>query len=246
MIIEKEKTLCKEFVNWQHRLINSVYLIIWLDKLSFVKDKSKTVFIISGINKDGFKEVLGLWIGEESDDSFWLHVLTDIKARGCRDIMITCSENICGFEDNMKALFLDYPIHTRMINLMERTAQFITSEDRCEYNEDMRKIYAASTWDEGDLAYKAFAKKWRDKYPFTIRRFDQKPHEFITFFTLPKAIREIIYSTKIKDSLEKKIKEDILLSGKDDEAILQSVYLLIQENIKKWNNPIRNWELVLK
>ncbi len=241
-----------DIVAWQNRALEPVYLIVWMDGIVFkVRENSKvinkTIYIAVGLRRDGKKEVLGLWLGKNESASFWMGVLTDIKARGVNDILITATDNLNGFTDTIKSIFPQSRTQICVIHQIRNSARYVVWKDKKEFSKDMRQIYEAPTRDAAQAALKDFANKWNDKYSYAIQSWERNWEDLTVFFDFPVEIRKIIYTTNLIENLNGKIRKYTKnkLSFPTDEAVIKSVYLALRETSKKWTRPIRNWGLIL-
>lgn len=236
-----------DIVAWQNRALEPVYLIVWMDGIVFkVRENSKvinkTIYIAVGLRRDGKKEVLGLWLGKNESASFWMGVLTDIKARGVNDILITATDNLNGFTDTIKSIFPQSRTQICVIHQIRNSARYVVWKDKKEFSKDMRQIYEAPTRDAAQAALKDFANKWNDKYSYAVQSWERNWEDLTVFFDFPVEIRKIIYTTNLIENLNGKIRKYTKnkLSFPTDEAVIKSVYLALRETSKKWTMPIRN------
>ena len=237
---------------WQNRPLDSQYLIVWMDGIMFkVRDGgkviNKTVYICVGLNKEGRKEVLGLWVGKAESSSFWMGVLTDLKARGVEDILITCTDNLNGFTETIRTVFPEAATQVCVVHQIRNSCRYVTYKDIKEFTIDLKTIYGAVNKDSAALALDSFEQKWGNKYQYAIRSWRTNWDDLTTFFDYPMEIRKIIYTTNLIENLNGKIRKytKAKLSFPNDEAVKKSVYLAINEIEKKWTMPIRNWAIVL-
>jgi len=237
---------------WQNRPLESVYCIVWMDGIVFkVRENSKvidkTIYLAVGLRTDGKKEVLGLWLGKNESASFWLSVLTDLKARGVEDILVTATDNLKGFTEAIRSVF---PLSTKQICIVHQirnACRFVVWKDRKAFTADMKEIYTAANRDVAQLALDQLETKWGQKYGYAIKSWRDNWEELTAFLDFPLEIRKIIYTTNIIENLNGKIRKYTKnkLSYPTDEAVLKSVFLAIMEATKKWTMPIRDWGMIL-
>lgn len=244
--------ITNDIVAWQNRPLDPVYLIVWMDGIVFkVRENSKvinkTIYIAVGLRKDGLKEVLGLWLGKNETSAFWMTVLTDIKARGVEDILITATDNLNGFTQTIKTVFPQSTTQICVVHQIRNASRYVVWKDKKEFARDMKEIYTAPTKDAAKLALGDFEKKWNDKYSYAIKSWHQNWDELTSFFEFPLEIRKIIYTTNLIENLNGKIRKYTKnkLSYPTDEAVLKSAYLAVNEITKKWTQPIRNWGIII-
>jgi len=237
---------------WQNRPLESVYCIVWMNGIVFeVRENSKvidkTIYLAVGLRTDGKKEVLGLWLGKNESASFWLSVLTDLKARGVEDILVTATDNLKGFTEAIRSVF---PLSTKQICIVHQirnACRFVVWKDRKAFTADMKGIYTAPNRDAAQLALDQLEAKWGHKYGYAIKSWRENWEELTAFLDFPLEIRKIIYTTNIIENLNGKIRKYTKnkLSYPTDEAVLKSVFLAVMEATKKWTLPIRDWGMIL-
>ena len=242
----------EDIVAWQNRPLEPVYFIVWMDGIVFkVRENSriinKTIHIAVGLRKDGKKEVLGLWLGKSESAAFWMSVLTDIKARGVTDILITATDNLNGFTDTITSVFPESRTQICVIHQIRNACRYVVWKDKKEFTVDMKKIYTAPTKQAAEAALNDFAVKWQDKYGYAVKSWQSNWEELTVFFDFPIEIRKIIYTTNLIENLNGKIRKYTKnkLSFPTNEALIKSVYLAVRETAKKWNKPIPNWGLII-
>ena len=242
----------EDIVAWQNRPLEPVYFIVWMDGIVFkVRENSriinKTIYIAVGLRKDGKKEVLGLWLGKSESAAFWMSVLTDIKARGVTDILITATDNLNGFTDTITSVFPESRTQICVIHQIRNACRYVVWKDKKEFTVVMKKIYTAPTKQAAEAALNDFAVKWQDKYGYAVKSWQSNWEELTVFFDFPIEIRKIIYTTNLIENLNGKIRKYTKnkLSFPTNEAVIKSVYLAVRETAKKWNKPIPNWGLII-
>ena len=241
-----------DIVAWQNRPLEPVYLIVWMDGIVFkVRENSKvinkTVYIAVGLRRDGKKEVLGLWLGKNESAAFWMGVLTDMKARGVDDILITATDNLNGFTDTIRTVFPESKTQICVVHQIRNASRYVVWKDKKAFTRDMKQIYNAPTKDAARAALDDFAKVWEDKYSYAIRSWKENWEDLTVFFEFPLEIRKIIYTTNLVENLNGKIRKYTKnkLSFPSDQAVMKSVYLATREATKKWSMPIQNWGIIL-
>ena len=245
-------TIAEDIVAWRNRPLDPVYLIVWMDGISFkVRENSKvvnkTVYIAVGLKTNGMKEVLGLWLGKNESSAFWMSVLTDLKARGVEDILITATDNLNGFTDTIRASFPESVTQICVVHQIRNTCRYVVWKDKKEFTKDMKEIYTAPNKEAALAALNDFALKWESKYSYAIKSWKDNWDELTVFFDYPVEIRKIIYTTNLIENLNGKIRKYTKnkLSFPTDDAVMKSVFLSVREVSKKWTQPIRNWGVIL-
>lgn len=246
------ETVSNDIIAWQNRPLDQVYLIVWMDGIVFkVRENSKvinkTIYLAVGLNRDGKKEVLGMWLGKNESAAFWLGVLTDLKARGVEDILITATDNLNGFTQTIKNVFPQSQTQICVVHQIRNSARYVVWKDKKAFSKDMKFIYDAPTKQAAKAALEDFKNNWNHKYPYAIKSWEENWEELTVFFEFPLEIRKIIYTTNLIENLNGKIRKYTKnkLSFPTDEAVLKSVYLALREATKKWTMPIHNWGIIL-
>jgi len=244
--------ITNDIVVWQNRPLEPVYLIVWMDGIVFkVRENSKvinkTIYIAVGLRRDGKKEVLGLWLGKNESAAFWMSVLTDMKARGVEDLLITATDNLNGFTDTIRTVFPESKTQICVVHQIRNACRYVVWKDKKAFTKDMKNIYNAPTKQAAQAALNDFAKIWESKYSYAIKSWRGNWEELTVFFEFPLEIRKIIYTTNLIENLNGKIRKYTKnkLSFPTDEAVMKSVYLAVREATKKWSMPIRNWGIIL-
>lgn len=241
-----------DIIAWQNRPLETVYLIVWMDGIVFkVRENSKvinkTVYIAVGLKRDGLKEVLGLWLGKNESAAFWMNVLTDMRARGVEDILITATDNLNGFTDTIRNVFPQSKTQICVVHQIRNACRYVVWKDKKAFTSDMKQIYNAPTKEAAKAALEDFASQWEGKYSYAIKSWRDNWEDLTVFFEFPLEIRKIIYTTNLIENLNGKIRKYTKnkLSFPSDQAVMKSVYLATREATKKWSMPIRNWGIVL-
>ncbi|WP_233522430.1 IS256 family transposase [Chitinophaga silvatica] len=244
--------VAEDIVAWQNRPLEPVYLIVWMNGIVFkVRENSKvvnkTVYIAVGLKQDGLKEVLGMWLSKNESAAYWMTVLTDLKARGLEDILITATNNLNGFTQTIKSVFPQSATQVCVIHQIRNSCRYVVWKDKKEFTTDMKDVYAAPTRQAAMGALDALDVKWSAKYAYTIRSWRENWEELTVFFDFPLEIRQFNYTTNLIENLNGKIRKYTKnkLSFPNDDAVLKSVYLALREVSKKWTMPIRNWGMIL-
>lgn len=244
--------IAEDVVAWQNRPLDSVYLIVWMDGIVFkVRENSKvvnkTIYLAVGLNREGYKEVLGMWLGKNESASFWMGILTDLKARGVEDMLITATDNLNGFTNTIRTVFPESSTQICVVHQIRNACRYVVWKDKKAFTADMKPVYDAPNKHAAQAALESFADKWESKYPYAIKSWRENWDELTVFYEFPLEIRKIIYTTNIIENMNGKIRKYTKnkLSFPTDEAVLKSVYLALREISKKWTMPIHNWGIIL-
>lgn len=237
---------------WQNRPLESVYPVVWLDAIHFkVKEDgrivNKAVYGILGVNKEGIKELLGMYIGGNESASFWLQVLTELNNRGVEDILIACIDNLTGFKDAIASVFPLTEIQQCIVHQVRNSMKFIPEKDRKEFLSDLKSIYKSDTEDLANHYLDTFCEKWESKYPPVIKSWRSNWEELSAFFKYHKSIRKIIYTTNPIESFHSQIRKITKTKRVffSDMALMKLLYLVQKDVTKKWSMPMHNWKHAL-
>jgi transposase-like protein len=237
---------------WQERPLDNVYYILWMDGISFKVRQSgkvinKTVYLVIGLSKEGMKEVLGMWIDTSESASFWLSVLTDLKARGVEDVLIASTDNLKGFTDAIKTVFPKATTQLCVVHQIRNSMRYVVWKDKKEFVADLKAVYGAATREAALNALTDFEEKWGSKYGYAIKSWKENWENLTSYFDFPLEIRKIIYTTNVIESLNNCIRKYTKSKSvfPDDQSVLKSIYLSIMNVQKKWNHTVRNWGLIL-
>ena len=244
--------VAEDIVAWQNRPLESVYLIVWMDGIVFkVRENSKvtnkTVYIAVGLRRDGYKEVLGMWLSKSESAAYWMTVLTDMKARGLEDILITATDNLNGFTQTIRSVFPQAATQICVVHQIRNSCRYVVWKDKKQFTTDLKEVYAAPTRQAAIAGLDNLEGKWASKYGYAIKSWRDNWEELTVFFDFPLEIRQITYTTNLIENLNGKIRKYTKnkLSFPNDDAVMKSVYLALREASKKWTMPIRNWGMIL-
>lgn len=237
---------------WQNRPLQSVYAVVFMDAIHYkVKQNgaivNKAAYMVIGIDLDGNKDVLGMWIGENESSKFWLSVLNDLKNRGVQDILINCVDNLKGFTEAIGASYPKTDIQKCIIHQVRNSTRYVSYKDLKKVTADLRPIYKAVTEEAAKLESDRFEEVWGSKYPLIVRSWRNNWDELATFFKFPPEIRKLIYTTNMIESYHRQLRK--VTKGKSifpsDEALLKMLYLATQDVIRKWTGRVQNWGQIL-
>ena len=250
LISEVTDSVLEEVKAWQTRPLDEVYPIVYLDAL-YVNIKvsgrisKRAVYVALGIDREGEKHLLGLWIGEAEAEGakFWLRVLTELKNRGLKDILIACCDGLTGFPDAIQAVYPQTQVQLCIVHLMRNCLKYVPWKDKKQVAADLKPIYQAATIEEAERALDAFSQEWDDLYPAISQIWLRHWEHVIPIFDYPMAIRRVIYTTNAIESLNRSFRKIIKTKAvfPDEESVFKLLYLSMKNIIKKWNRPIRDW-----
>lgn len=242
----------EQVVEWQNRPLDGLYPIVYMDCI-VVKVRqdgtviNKAVFLALGINLEGHKELLGLWLAENEGAKFWLGVLTELKNRGLQDILIACVDGLKGFPEAINSVYPQTHIQLCIIHMVRNSLKYVSWKDYKGVTGDLKSIYQSSTEEQALQALEAFSKVWDAKYPQISKSWRTHWNNLATFFAYPENIRKAIYTTNAIESLNSVIRAAIKKRKifPSDDSVKKMIYLAIQEASKKWSMPIRNWRTAM-
>jgi putative transposase len=246
-------TMLEAIKEWQHRPLEEVYFVVWMDGISVKirhngKVINKTIYLVIGLTQEGRKQVLGMWVSENESASFWMSVLTDLKARGVKDILIASTDNLAGFTEAIKSVFPLAVTQICIVHQVRNSLRYVVWKEKKEFAADMKEIYHAATLEAAEMALDNFEKKWNDKYAYAVKSWRKNWDELTRFFEYPLEIRKIVYTTNIIESLNRGIRKYTKTKSvfPHDQAALKSVFMAINNIEKKWILPIRDWGMILQ
>ena len=237
---------------WQSRPLQKTYAIVFLDAIHYkVKQEghivNKAVYMVIGIDMDGCKDVLGMYIGEHETSKFWLTVLNELKNRGVDDILICCVDNLAGFSEAITACFPQTEIQKCIVHQIRNSVRYVSYKDTKKVLAGLKPIYKAANEESALLALDEFDHIWGQKYPLVVQSWQRNWSEIATFFKYPPEIRKLIYTTNMIESYHRQLRK--VTKGKSvfptDEALLKMLYLVTQDVMLKWTSRIHNWGQIL-
>ncbi|AKS55489.1 IS256 family transposase [Yersinia pestis] len=252
-LISKVTDAVKEQVaEWQNRQLDALYPIVYMDCI-VVKVRqngsviNKAVFLALGINTEGQKELLGIWLAENEGAKFWLSVLTELKNRGLQDILIACVDGLKGFPDAINSVYPQTHIQLCIIHMVRNSLKYVSWKDYKAVTSGLKMVYQAPTEEAALMALDKFAEAWDDKYPQISKSWRTHWENLNTFFGYPPDIRKAIYTTNAIESVNSVIRAAIKKRKvfPTDDSVRKVVYLAIKDASKKWSMPIQNWRLAM-
>jgi len=253
LVSEITADLDAEVTAWRTRPLAEVWPIVFFDGIvvhvrgASGRVSQHTMYVALGINLEGRKELLGLWLGENEGAKFWLNCLTDLQNRGLRDIFVACIDGLSGFPDAIRAAYPQATVQLCIVHLVRAALRYVTTEDSKAVTADLKKIYRAATVVEAEQALESFAQAWDAKYPTISKQWRAKWQDIITLFDYPPAIRRVIYTTNAIESVNSVIRKFTRNRKQypNEESALKIVYMAIREASRKWTLPIKHWKEAL-
>lgn len=238
---------------WQARPLGSVYPIVYLDAI-VVKARSgghvgkRVIYLVVGVNLDGYKEILGFWACESEGAKFWTGVLTDLKNRGVQDILIACVDGLKGFPEAIQAVFPRTDVQLCIVHLIRSSTRQVAFKDMKTVTQDLKPIYTAPTTEAAQHELDEFDKKWGEKYPMIAKSWRSVWANVVPFFKFPPEIRRVIYTTNVIESVNASIRH--ITNNRalfpNDESVFKLLYLALTNASRKWTMPIREWKQALQ
>ena len=242
-------TVADEVRAWQSRPLDALYPIMYLDCL-MVKTReagsaaNRAIYLAIGVNTDGMKEVLGMWTAPTEGAKFWLSVVTELKTRGVRDILIACVDGLKGFPEAIEAVYPHCEVQLCLVHLVRYSLNYVSWKERKEVATDLRAIYTAATVDEAANILNNFALKWDQRYPQIAKSWKNNWARIIPFFAYAPEIRRVIYTTNAIESVNYSLRRLIKTKASfpNDEAAIKLLYLGLRNISQRWTMPIQNWK----
>lgn len=241
-----------EVRTWQNRPLEKVYFVVYFDALVFkVRDggyvRNKAVYIAIGINMDGQKEVLGIWIDNTEGSKFWLHIFTELQNRGVRDMFIACVDGLKGLPEAIENVFPKTQVQLCIVHMVRNSLKFVGYKQRKEVAQDLKRIYTSATETEAEQRLEEFAAKWDAKFGMISKSWRSNWARIIPFFAHPPEIRKIIYTTNAIESLNMSLRKvtKTRSSFPNDDALLRLLYLALCNISKRWTRPVHDWKAAL-
>ena len=206
----------------------------------------KAAYVVIGVDLDGYKEVLGIWIGANESSKFWLSVLNDLKNRGVEDVLIFCVDGLNGFKEAIGATFPFAKIQRCIIHQIRSSMKYIPYKDRKPFIADLKTVYTAVNEEMALDNLMILKDKWSNKYPTAIKSWEDNWDNLSTYFEFPSNIRKIIYTTNVIESLNSQFRKvtKTKLIFPNDESLMKILYLAVQRVAKKWVRNYPDWDLV--
>ena len=252
LISQATEAIMEEVKAWQNRVLDEVYPIVFLDCI-VVKSRedgkvtNRSVYLALGVNMDGHKELLGMWIAKTEGAKFWLNVITELQNRGVKDIFIACVDGLKGFPEAIEAVFPQTQVQLCIVHMIRNSVRYVNWKDRKQLCADLKTIYTSSTEQDAETALETFGQKWDEKYPTISQMWRRHWENIIPFFDYPPDIRKAIYTTNAIESINRSLRKVIKTKGSfpTDASVMKIFYLALANISKKWTMPIRCWNLAM-
>ncbi len=241
-------TVLDDVKTWQSRPLDAVYPIVYLDAIHLKmresgQVKNQAVYLALGINIEGHKELLGLWVGENEGSKFWLNILSELKNRGVQDILIACVDGLKGFPDAIESAYPQTQVQLCIVHMVRNSLKYVSWKLRKTVATDLRSIYTASSAEAAEQALETFENKWRKQFPSIARSWRTHWTHIIPFFDYPPEIRKVIYTTNAIESMQAQLRKVTRKHGAfpTADAVRKVLYLALLRFSQKWKRPIKDW-----
>ena len=238
--------------SWRNRPLESVYSIMYMDGIRFNvhedgQVKNKSVYVAIGLNLEGMKDVLGMWIAENESSKYWLMVLNELRNRGVKDVLITTVDGLTGFEDSINAVFPQTEVQRCVVHQLRNTFKYVSYKDRKEMAKDFKSVYKAPTKENAWNNLMKLKDKWGKKYPLSFKSWQDNWESLSVYFKYPPEIRTLIYTTNPIESFNRQLRKVTKSKSvfPNDRALLKMLYLVTMDLEKKWTMRHKNWASIL-
>lgn len=237
---------------WQNRPLQQVYAVVFMDAIHYKVRQdnaivNKAAYMVIGIDLEGHKDVLGMWVGENESAKFWLGVLNDLKSRGVNDILINCVDNLNGFSEAIAAVYPQTDVQKCIVHQIRNSMKHVSYKDLKAVAAALKPIYKAVNEQAAAAALEAFDELWGKKYPHVVKSWRANWTELTAFFQYPEELRKIIYTTNVIESYHRQLRK--VTKGKtifpNDDALLKMLYLSTMDVMKKWTGKVQGWGQIL-
>ncbi|SNT22433.1 Transposase (or an inactivated derivative) [Anaerovirgula multivorans] len=252
MVSKITDRMLPQIKEWQNRAIEPIYPFIFLDAIHYkVREdgqiKSKAAYVVLGINLEGFKEILGIWIGENESSKFWLGILNKLKNRGLQDVLIFSVDGLTGLKEAIQAVFPQAQIQRCIIHQLRNSFKYVSYKDLREFASNFRAVYTAVNEETAYQELNDLEEKWSKKYPFAIKSWHANWDVLSPFFKFPVEVRRIMYTTNIIEGLHRQFRKVTKTKSifPSDQSLEKMLYLASQNTTRKWTQRYRSWDIVL-
>ncbi|WP_342607073.1 IS256 family transposase [Vibrio tritonius] len=245
-------SLIPELKEWQQRPLDALYPFVWLDAIHYkIKEDgryvSKAIYTILGLNVEGKKELLGLYLSESEGANYWLSVLTDLYNRGVEDILIACVDGLTGFPEAIATIYPDTEIQQCIVHQIRNSMKYVASKHQKEFMADLKPVYKAVSKEAAEMELDRLESKWGQQYPIVLRSWRNKWENLSVFFKYPDYVRKAIYTTNAIEAVHRQFRKLTKTKGgfPNENSLLKLLYAGILNASKKWTMPIQNWNMTL-
>ena len=244
--------ILSEVKGWQNRPLDEIYPIVFFDAIRMkIRDEgrviNKAAYLAIGVDMDGHKDVLGIWIEKNEGAKFWLTVFTELKNRGLHDVLIACVDGLKGLPEAIESVYPEAEVQLCIVHMVRNSLKYVSYKERKKIAADLKNVYRAATVEQAEEALKDFEKAWDSRYPMISKSWRSNWPRIIPFFAYSEDIRKVIYTTNAIESLNNSLRKVTKTrnSFPNDEAAIKLLYMGLKNIMKKWTMPIRNWNLAI-
>lgn len=237
---------------WRNRPLESVYPFVFMDAIHYkVREDgrvvTKAVYCVIGVNQEGYRDLLGLYIGAAESAKFWMQVLTDLQTRGLEDIIIACVDNLSGFVDAIQSIFPKTDVQLCIVHQIRNSRKYLSYKDTKEFINDLKLVYQATSKEKAEHSLTKLKQKWGKQYPKVIESWERNWEQLSLFFQYSPMIRKVIYTTNVIENFHRQLRKVTKTKGSftSDGALMKLLYLVQKDITSKWQKPMHNWNRVL-
>lgn len=244
--------LLPEIREWQNRPLETIYPFIFMDAIHYkIRDNNtivtKAAYVVLGVDLDGHKDILGIWVGENESSKFWMGVLNDLKTRGVKDIFLCCVDGLRGFIEAISAVYPEAQVQRCVVHQIRASTKYVSYKHIKEFTKDLKGIYTAVNEEHAMEAFMQLKEKWGKQYPSAVKSWEDNWENLITFFAYPPELRRIIYTTNAIEGLHRQFRKVTKTKQifPHDDSLKKMLYMASNNIMKKWTQRYKNWDLVL-
>ena len=237
---------------WRSRPLESVYPFVFLDAIHYkVREEgrvvNKAVYCVIGVNQEGYRDLLGLYIGQAESAKFWMQVLTDLQTRGLEDMLIACVDNLSGFVEAIQSIYPRTDVQLCIIHQIRNSKKYLAYKDSREFMNDLKLVYTASSRQKAENQLVKLEQKWGKRYPQVIESWKRNWEQLSLFFQYSPMIRKVIYTTNVIENFHRQLRKVTKTKGSftSDGALMKLLYLVQKDITAKWQRPMHNWNRIL-
>jgi transposase-like protein len=244
--------LLPEIKEWQNRILDSIYTFVFMDAIYYkIRDNStivnKAAYVVIGVNLEGNKDILGIWIGENESSKFWMGVLNDLKTRGVKDIFLCCVDGLKGFIEAIAAVYPKAQVQRCIVHQIRASTRYVSYKHIKEFTRDLKSIYTAVNEEQALNAFQQVKEKWGRQYPSAVKSWEDNWENLVTFFAYPVELRRIIYTTNVIEGLNRQFRKVTKTKQifPHDDSLKKMLYMAGLNIMRKWTQRYKNWDMVL-
>ncbi len=252
LVSKISEKIMPQVTEWQNRPLNEYYPFVFMDAIHYkIRENhqivSKAAYVVLGINGEGFKEILGIWVGANESSKFWLLVLNEIKSRGVKNVDLFCVDGLSGFRESINAVYPFAGIQRCIIHQIRASSKYVSYKHIKEFMADLKLVYGALNEEAALENLLGFKEKWQSTYPSAVKSWEENWDILSTFFAYPVEIRKIIYTTNIIEGLHRQFRKVTKTKAvfPNDDSLRKMLYLACQNITKKWTQRYKNWDIVI-